>query len=113
VVTAEQPEILNFKDTECATTEEIKRLDNHLSNNGKRKYKAERKYYGSNHGFNAKAFHSKADNLRDTVSLYKLTNGTCIAGYTRKPWKSPSTYTYVKDSSAVLLNLTRSFSFTA
>ncbi len=111
MVTAEQPVILNFKDTECATTEEIKRLDNHLSNNGKRKYKAEKKYQGSKHGFYPKAFHSKADNLRDTVSLYKLTNDTCIAGYTSQPWTSPSSGTYVKDSSAVLLNLTRSLSF--
>ena len=112
MVTAEQPAILNFKDTECATTEEIKRLDNHLSNNGKRKYKAERKYQGSKHGFNGKAFHSRADNLRDTVSLYKLINDTCIAGYTSQPWTSPSSVTWVKDSSAVLLNLTRSLSFT-
>ncbi len=44
LVTADKPEILNFKDTECATPEEIERLDNHLSNNGKRKYKAEKKY---------------------------------------------------------------------
>ena len=102
--------IQNFKDTECATTEEIKRLDNHLSNNGKRKYKAERKYQGSKHGFNPKAFHSRADNLRDTVSLYKLVNDTCIAGYTSQPWTSSDTH--VKDSSAVLLNLTRSLSFT-
>ncbi len=44
--------------------------------------------------------------------MYKLTNDTCIAGYTTKPWTSPSSDTYVKDSSAVLLNLTRSLSFT-
>ena len=88
IASTHPPATENFKETKCATSEEVKRLDSQLSDGGKKKYRAERKYQGSKDGFTPRAFHSKADNLRATVSLCKLQNGTCIAGYTSLPWKS-------------------------
>ena len=98
--------------------EEVKCLDNHLSNGGKKNYRAERKYQGSNDGFTPKAFHSKADNLKATVFLCLTLNGTCIAGYTSLPWKSEIGDGYFdgidyKDKSAIVMNLTLNVSFAA
>ena len=111
IASTHPPATENFKETKCATSEEVKRLDSQLSDGGKKKYRAERKYQGSKDGFTPRAFHSKADNLRATVSLCKLQNGTCIAGYTSLPWKSE--YGRHKDKSAIVMNLTRNVSFAA
>jgi len=46
------------------------------------KYVTERKYLGSKDGFTANAFHEKADGIKPSVTLFLLTNGICIAGYT-------------------------------
>jgi len=54
------------------------------------------------------------DNKGATVSLFKLTNGNCIGGYTSSRWFSPPSSflgTHVYDGSAILFNLTQEVSY--
>ena len=45
-------------------------------------------YRGSQHGFKAKDFHEQCDGKGPTISLFKLSNGECIGGYTQAQWTS-------------------------
>jgi hypothetical protein len=44
-------------------------------------------YRASNDGYTASAFHSKCDDLFDTFSLIKTTDGSIFGGFTKRNWK--------------------------
>jgi hypothetical protein len=63
-------------------------------------------FSGSIHGWMVNDFHSKCDNKRPTISLFKIKDGDCIGGYTNTLWLSPWLRDkYVVDSDAMLFNL--------
>ncbi len=68
-------------------------------------------YSGHLHGWTPKDFHSRCDSKGRTVSLYQIEQGDCIGGYTSQCWESPVGWVYKADSSAFLINLTRSRHF--
>ena len=74
--------------------------------------KTVRRYKGSLHGFKAKEFHKRCDNLgKPTVSLFNTTNGISIAGYTSADWSSSEDGSYEADHTARLFNLTKQRTF--
>lgn len=69
-------------------------------------------FRGSIDGWYCGDFHLKCDNVRNTISLFKMIDGDCIGGYTDAYWSS-SVYDeyrggrYINDNAAVLFNLTK------
>ncbi len=61
--------------------------------------------------FNAKEFHSLCDNKGPTITLVMLYDGQVVGGFTNADWTSPDEDVFVKDSKAVLFNLTAQTSF--
>ena len=45
-------------------------------------------YRGSSDGFSAKVFHSKCDEIKNTLTVIKSTNGNIFGGYASQPWSS-------------------------
>ena len=50
-----------------------------------------------------KDFHSRCDNKGPTITLFKIKDGDCVGGYTRRKWYSD--YESIFDRSAFLFNL--------
>jgi len=61
-------------------------------------------FRGSRDGFTTTAFHNKANNQGDTVTLVRTTNGKVFGGYTNIPWTS-SGYYKKKDHSSFVFEL--------
>ncbi len=61
--------------------------------------------------FNAREFHRLCDNKGPTITLCILIDGQVVGGFTNADWTSPDEAVFVKDSKAVLFNLTAETSF--
>ena len=64
------------------------------------------KYRGSEHGWMAKDFYSRAAKGA-TIMLMKLKDGPCIGGFTKAQWKSTNDPISISDSSAMIFNLSK------
>jgi|LauGreDrversion4_2_1035121.scaffolds.fasta_scaffold442125_1 hypothetical protein len=47
-------------------------------------------FRATEHGWNGEDFHKRCDGRRPTVSLYRLTEGSCIGGFTNAQWFTPA-----------------------
>ena len=73
---------------------------------GNRKFKTLLRYKASRDGWNNADFHRMVDGKERTVSLFKIKeNGQCIGGFTTAFWGSPKLEKCVRDSTAMLFNL--------
>ena len=93
----------NFlNNSKCTTTQlEKKYLASILGNNSTILL-----YNASADGWTSDDFHSRCDNKGPTISLFKVSNGDCIGGYTSTPWvlfsKMP-----LSAKEAILFNLSK------
>ena len=72
-----------------------------------KKFKTELRYRGSRDGWENADFHRMSDGKGPTVTLMKIKdNEQCIGGFTSALWASPEHEIYVRDSTAMLFNLT-------
>jgi DNA-binding beta-propeller fold protein YncE len=60
----------------------------------------------SKDGYAAYSFHSKCDNISNTVTIIKTTSNSVFEGFTSATWKSSGGRTY--DSNAFIFSLRRS-----
>jgi hypothetical protein len=60
------------------------------------------KYRASRDGFIAKNFHSKCDEIPNTLTIIKSTNGNIFGGFAEKAWTSD---TNVKDPKSFIISL--------
>lgn len=74
---------------------------------GKKKCVTTILYRGSDHGMTPKEFHSRSDNRKATISLFKIKDGDCIGGITNAQWSSSTLSKCVRDNDAFLFNLSR------
>ena len=100
-----------FEGTVCATPEEVRYFNATVPALKGKKFKAQRVFKASTDGQNGADFHKKADGLAPTVTFGKLANKLTIAAYTSVPWKNEGGK--VKDSTAMLLNLTNKYAVQA
>ncbi len=100
-----------FEGTVCATPEEVQYFNATVPALKGRKFKAQRVFKASTDGQNCADFHKKADGLAPTVTFGKLANKLTVAAYTSVPWKNGGGA--VKDSTAMLLNLTNKYAVKA
>lgn len=100
-----------FEGTVCATPEEVQYFNATVPALKGKKFKAQRVFKASTDGQNGADFHKKADGLAPTVTFGKLANKLTIAAYTSVPWKNEGNK--VKDSTAMLLNLTNKYAVQA
>jgi hypothetical protein len=63
-------------------------------------------YRASRDGFQASSFHSKCDNISNTVTIIKTTSNSVFGGFTSALWKSD--YYYGLDAHAFIFSLRRS-----
>ncbi len=63
-------------------------------------------YRASRDGFAASSFHSKCDNISNTVTIIKTTSNSVFGGFTSAKWTSNGGYT--SDSNAFIFSLRRS-----
>ena len=71
------------------------------------KVKGELLYRGSEHGWMAKDFHDKCDEVLNTISLFQIKDGDLIGGFTTTKWFTPQggdVFGYDKDSMLFNLN---------
>jgi hypothetical protein len=61
-------------------------------------------FRASDHGFSAKAFHAKCDNIEDTLTLVRTEFGRTIAGYTNYKWNAVRGYVRDEGRRAFLLS---------
>lgn len=61
-------------------------------------------YRASTDGYTAKAFHTICDNLCDTFSLIKTTNGFIFGGFTKRKWNSVDDSYLLEDSEAFVIS---------
>ena len=64
------------------------------------------KYRGSEHGWNANDFYSRAFNKGAKLLLMKIKDGPCIGGFTQAQWMQGQDLISISDSSAIIFNLT-------
>jgi hypothetical protein len=72
-------------------------------------------YRASEHGFTAQAFHSKCDNVANTLTVVKTTKGYIFGGFAQQPlrytnydynyYPTQSNICYIPDSSAFIFSL--------
>ena len=60
-------------------------------------------YQGTRDGFDSSNFHSKCDNIPNTLTIIKSTNGNIFGGYTDQAWDSSGQYK--TDPNAFLFSL--------
>lgn len=60
-------------------------------------------YRGSEHGLSVNDFRSKCDNIPNTLTIIKSTNGYIFGGYTNQPWDKSNAHK--KDPGAFLFSL--------
>jgi hypothetical protein len=63
-------------------------------------------YRATRDSFAASSFHSKCDNISNTVTIIKTTSNSVFGGFTSATWKSSATYSY--DVNAFIFSLRRS-----
>ena len=74
---------------------------------GNKRFRTVLRYRASIDGWMADDFHRKVKGKKRTVSLFKIKeNGNCVGGFTSAEWKSPEESIWVKDSTAMVFNLT-------
>ncbi len=96
----------------CASQQEIIYLKQTVPALKDKEFETEQIFKASRDGQQAKDFHRLVDGKGATVTLCKLTNNITVAGYTSVPWESRD-YFPVKDTTAMILNLTNKNSFNA
>jgi len=112
VVKQEPAKIDNpFEGTVCATPEEVQYFNATVPALKGKKFKAQRVFKASTDGQNAADFHKKAVGLAPTVTFGWLANKLTVAAFTSIPWKNEGNW--VKDSTAMLLNLTDKYAVKA
>jgi hypothetical protein len=62
-------------------------------------------YQASEHGFSARSFHAKCDNVAGTLTLIKTTRGYIFGGCTRATWTPDAENRYKQDNSAYIFSL--------
>lgn len=65
-------------------------------------------YRATRDGFLARNFHSKCDNIQNTLTIIKSSNGNIFGGFTTAKWDS--NYGYKKDECAFVFSLVNEFS---
>jgi hypothetical protein len=63
-------------------------------------------YRGSEHGWTANDFYSRAVNQGASILLIKVKDGPCVGGFTLANWRLTEHPIIVSDSSAMIFNLT-------
>ena len=63
-------------------------------------------YRGSEHGWMAADFFSKSAFQSASIILVKMKEGPCIGGFTQASWKTKNQPISIRDSSAMIFNLT-------
>jgi hypothetical protein len=61
-------------------------------------------------------FHSKSDNIGESITLFQINNGDCIGGFSNDNWSSPESWKEKSDKplnnlSSLLFNLSAHTSF--
>ncbi len=51
-----------------------------------KRFRTVNRYRGSRDGFTYKAFHSKCDGVKPSISLYKTKKGMLLGGFTSNSW---------------------------
>jgi hypothetical protein len=65
-------------------------------------------YRASRDGFAASSFHSKCDNISNTVTIIKTTSNSVFGGFTSAMWRSDEGFAYYYDANAYIFSLRRS-----
>jgi hypothetical protein len=65
-------------------------------------------YRATRDGFAASSFHSKCDNISNTVTIIKTTSNSVFGGFTSATWRSDRYYGYYYDANAFIFSLRRS-----
>jgi hypothetical protein len=66
-------------------------------------------YRGSQNGFRANDFHSKCNNIANTLTIIKSINGLIFGGYTTKTWNGNHESKY--DQNAFIFSITKKEKF--
>jgi len=86
--------------------EDLKFIENAYKNNDqllmKKTFKPKLLYRATKDGDSASIFHNKCDNIRDTLTLVKTTNGFIFGGYTNEIWNGNA---YKKDDKAFCFSI--------
>jgi len=101
----------HFEGTVCASTQEIVYLKHTVPALKDKEFETMQIFKASRDGQQGKDFHRLVDGKGATVTFCKLTNNITVAGFTSVPWKSGGGG--VKDTTAMILNLTNNNSFNA
>ena len=101
-----QPKKVNnhFEGTVCASPEQIAYLKKTVPALKDKEFETEQIFTATRDGQQREDFHRLVDGKGATLSFAKLTNNITVAGYTSVPWKSEGHY--MKDTTAIILNLT-------
>ena len=87
-------------------SEDLAFIENIYKNNDEilmnKEFKTNLLYRATRDGDSSKDFHSKCDNIRDTLSLVKTKNGLIFGGYTNESWNGEN---YKKDDRAFCFSI--------
>jgi hypothetical protein len=103
--------IVHFEGTVCASPEQIAYLKQTVPSLKTKEFETEQIFKASRDGQKNIDFHRLVDGKGATVTFSKLTNNITVAGYTSIPWKSEGGY--VKDTTAMIFNLTNKYTLNA
>ena len=88
ITVTNDPEMIEnpFKETDCATADQIRYFKETVPYIQNKKFRAERIFKATEDGDNVKNFYSRAEGKSPTATFIKLKNKVTVAGFANEEW---------------------------